>query len=67
MKAKTIHLQVESIESAQQLFMKYSHLIEADRKQKGMPGRAGENHILRRAVELGIPLVAKELLKFSQN
>lgn len=41
-------------------------LIELRRKE-GMTGRAGESHIFRIALDVGLSNVAKELLKISNN
>jgi hypothetical protein len=58
MRAKTIHLPEVLIEEAQRLHKEHKEQIRADRKAKHMPGPDGENHILRMAIELGMPLVS---------
>lgn len=60
--AKTIHLPEELIKEARRLYEEHKGQIKAERRAQHIPGPAGENHILRMAIELGLPYVSVEFV-----
>jgi hypothetical protein len=59
--AKTIHFKEATVEEARQLYKTHQEYIITLRKEQQMPGKPGEAQIIRLAVELGLPLLAKQL------